>query len=82
KGYKITYKEFTAGVQPKVAVANGDLDANVFQHSLYLDSMNTRENIDLGGAVQVPTPPMGLCSSKHTSLDEISAGAQINRPNA
>ncbi|WP_058830024.1 MetQ/NlpA family ABC transporter substrate-binding protein [Paenibacillus polymyxa] len=81
KGYKITYKEFTDGVQPNVAVANGDIDANVFQHSLYLDSMNKRENIDLVGAVQVPTPPMGLYSSKHTSLDEISAGAQINLPN-
>ncbi|AHV96193.1 MetQ/NlpA family ABC transporter substrate-binding protein [Paenibacillus sabinae] len=81
KGYKITYKEFTDGIQPNVAVANGEIDANVFQHSLYLESINKRENINLIGAVQVPTPPMGLYSKKHKSLDEISDGAQVNLPN-
>ncbi len=81
KGYEITYKEFTDGIQPNVAVANGELDANVFQHSLYLESINVREKIDLIGAVQVPTPPMGLYSNKHTSLDEVSDGAQVSLPN-
>ncbi len=81
KGYKITYKEFTDGIQPNVAVAQGEIDANVFQHSLYLESINKREGINLIGAVQVPTPPMGLYSKKHKSLDEISDGAQVNLPN-
>ncbi|WP_084064790.1 MetQ/NlpA family ABC transporter substrate-binding protein [Paenibacillus stellifer] len=81
KGYEITYKEFTDGIQPNVAVANGEIDANVFQHSLYLESINKREKIDLVGVVQVPTPPMGLYSKKHQSLDEIPDGAQVNLPN-
>ncbi|MFE4710822.1 MULTISPECIES: MetQ/NlpA family ABC transporter substrate-binding protein [unclassified Paenibacillus] len=81
KGYQITYKEFTDGIQPNVAVANGEIDANVFQHSLYLQSINVREKIDLIGAVQVPTPPMGLYSKKHKSLDEVSDGDQVNLPN-
>ncbi|AIQ56768.1 MetQ/NlpA family ABC transporter substrate-binding protein [Paenibacillus borealis] len=81
KGYTITYKEFTDGIQPNVAVANDEIDANVFQHSLYLESINEREKIDLVGVVKVPTPPMGLYSKKHTSLDEVSDGDQINLPN-
>lgn len=81
KGYEITYKEFTDGIQPNVAVAQGEIDANVFQHSLYLQSINEREKIDLVGVVQVPTPPMGLYSKKHKSLDEVSDGDQINLPN-
>ncbi|QMV43598.1 MetQ/NlpA family ABC transporter substrate-binding protein [Cohnella cholangitidis] len=81
KGYKIEYTEFTDGIQPNVAVSKGEIDANVFQHSLYLESINKREKIDLIGAVQVPTPPMGLYSKKHASLDEISEGATINLPN-
>ncbi|KWX73300.1 methionine-binding protein [Paenibacillus riograndensis] len=81
KGYTITYKEFTDGIQPNVAVANGEIDANVFQHSLYLQSINEREKIDLVGVVQVPTPPMGLYSKKHTSLDEVKDGDQVNLPN-
>ncbi|QQZ63730.1 methionine-binding protein [Paenibacillus sonchi] len=81
KGYTITYKEFTDGIQPNVAVANGEIDANVFQHSLYLQSINEREKIDLVGVVQVPTPPMGLYSKKHNSLDEVKDGDQVNLPN-
>ena len=81
EGYTIEYKEFTDGIQPNVAVARGELDANVHQHQLYLDSINEREKIDLTGAIQVPTPPMGLYSKKYKSLDEVSEGAQINLPN-
>ncbi|MBS4207018.1 MetQ/NlpA family ABC transporter substrate-binding protein [Bacillus sp. FJAT-50079] len=81
EGYTIEYKDFTDGIQPNVAVAKGDLDANVHQHTLYLDSINEREKIEVAGAIQVPTPPMGLYSKKHSSLDEVSDGAQVNLPN-
>ncbi|WP_035155404.1 MetQ/NlpA family ABC transporter substrate-binding protein [Cohnella thermotolerans] len=81
KGYTIKYTEFTDGIQPDVAVSKGEIDANVFQHSLYLQSINERENIDLVGVVQVPTPPMGLYSKKHTSLEDVPDGATVNLPN-
>jgi D-methionine transport system substrate-binding protein len=81
KGYTIKYTEFTDGIQPDVAVSKGEIDANVFQHSLYLQSINERENIDLIGVVQVPTPPMGLYSKKHTSLEDVPDGATVNLPN-
>ncbi len=81
KGYKLEYTEFTDGIQPNVAVSKGEIDANVFQHSLYLESINKREKIDLVGVVQVPTPPMGLYSKKHKSLDDIPKGAKVNLPN-
>lgn len=38
KGYKVEYKEFLDYVQPNLALANGALDANLFQHSLYLEN--------------------------------------------
>lgn len=81
KGYTIEYTEFTDGIQPNIAVANGELDANAHQHAFYLDSINKREKLNLTGAVQVPTPPMGLYSQKHNSLDEVTEGAQVNVPN-
>lgn len=69
KGYTITYVDFTDGIQPNLAVANGEIDANIFQHTIYMESINEQEKINLIGAVQVPTPPMGLYSIKHQSLD-------------
>lgn len=80
KGYAINYKNFTDGIQPDVAVSQGEIDANVFQHTIYLNSINKKENIDLVGITHVPTPPMGLYSKKHKSLTEVSDGTQVVVP--
>lgn len=69
KGYTIKYTDFNDGIQPNVAVANGEIDANIFQHAFYMESINEEENIDLVGVVQVPTPPMGLYSNTHETLE-------------
>lgn len=79
KGYKIDYVNFTDGIQPDLAVAEGKIDANIFQHTLYMKSINEKENINLVGAVQVPTPPMGLYSSKHKKL-EPKSGTTVSMP--
>src|SRR5690625_29877 len=50
KGYEINYVDFTDGIQPNLSVANDEIDANVFQHTIYLESINKEENINLIGA--------------------------------
>ncbi|ADU27257.1 MetQ/NlpA family ABC transporter substrate-binding protein [Ethanoligenens harbinense] len=80
KGYTIHYKTFTDGIQPDMAVSQGEIDANVFQHTIYLNAINQKEGINLVGIVHVPTPPMGLYSKKHKSLTEVSDGAQVVVP--
>jgi D-methionine transport system substrate-binding protein len=37
EGYKVTIVEFTDYVQPNLALADGALDANAFQHEVYLN---------------------------------------------
>src|SRR5699024_11175206 len=69
KGYTIEYTDFSDGIQPNLAVANGEIDVNIFQHSFYMESINEEENLDLIGVVQVPTPPMGLYSNQHDTLE-------------
>ncbi len=60
---------FTHGiVQPNDAVERGQIDANIFQHSLYLNATNKQQGFDLVPVVHVPTPPMGLYSRRHKSL--------------
>lgn len=80
KGYTINYKNFTDGIQPDVAVSQGQIDANVFQHTIYLNSINKKENINLVGITHVPTPPMGIYSKKHKSLTEVGDGTQVVVP--
>lgn len=80
KGYTIKYVNLNDGVQTNIAVANDELDANIFQHSIYLESINKKENINLTGVVQVPTPPMGLYSNKYKQLKDIQDGIEVAMP--
>lgn len=80
QGYTITYANFNDGIQPNLAVANGEIDVNIFQHTTYMESINKEENIELIGVVQVPTPPLGLYSHKHKNLD-IKENVIVAMPN-
>jgi D-methionine transport system substrate-binding protein len=64
KGYRIRYVEFSTGLEANNAVFKGEIDANVMQHTVFLNSYNERQKTDLVGIVHVPTPPMGLYSKK------------------
>ncbi|MHC5268350.1 MetQ/NlpA family ABC transporter substrate-binding protein [Enterococcus sp. LJL98] len=80
QGYALDYKEFTEGIQLNIALNSGDVDANVFQHELYMESINERESFNNIALIQNPTPPLGLYSNKHDSTDPVK-GARINVSN-
>jgi len=79
-GYTVKYVEFSQGVQPNDAVERGQIDANIFQHSLYLNATNKQQGFDLVPVVHVPTPPMGLYSQRHRSLESVPDGATVTLP--
>jgi len=80
KGYTIQYVEFSQGVQPNDAVERGQIDANIFQHTIYLEANNRSQKFDLVPIVHVPTPPMGLYSKRWKSLAEVPDGATVTVP--
>ncbi|HJG32779.1 MAG TPA: MetQ/NlpA family ABC transporter substrate-binding protein, partial [Jeotgalicoccus aerolatus] len=65
---------------PNNALANGDLDANLFQNVLFMESYNEENDADLKNIVQVPTAPMGLYSSEFDSVEDISSGSEVALP--
>ncbi len=81
KGYTVRYFEFSTGLEANTAVFKNDIDANVMQHTVFLNSYNDRQNTDLAGIVQVPTPPMGLYSKKHAKGEAIKPGTSVAVPN-
>lgn len=81
KGYTLVYKDFSDGIQVNNAVDTGAIDGNIMQHPIYLKAINDRLGINNIGIVQVPTPPMGLYSSKHKSGEVPQAGETISVPN-
>ncbi|WP_239482975.1 MetQ/NlpA family ABC transporter substrate-binding protein [Paraburkholderia sp. C35] len=81
KGYTVRYVEFSTGLEANQAVFSGEITADVMQHSVYLKSYNDRNGTDLVPVVQVPTPPMGLYSTKHRSLADVKHGTTVAVPN-
>lgn len=81
KGYSLTILEFNDYVQPNLALADGDIDANFFQHIPYLDHMNEELNLDLAWVVKVHVEPLGLYSKEIISLFDLPIGAFLGIPN-
>lgn len=81
QGYEVELVAFTDYVRPNLALAEGDLDINIFQHKPYLDNFKAENNLDLVEAFQVPTAPLGIYSGKKTSLDEAYKGMSVSAPN-
>lgn len=81
KGYKVRLVEFNDYVQPNIALAEGSLSANAFQHEVYLKKFAADKKLDLSELIKVPTAPIGVYSRKHKSLDEVKPGATVAIPN-
>ena len=81
KGYDLEIVEFTDYVTPNLAVDEGELDANFFQHLPYLNEFNKNKNTKLVKTVNVHLEPMGLYSKKIANLSELPDGATIAVPN-
>lgn len=71
KGYKVVVREFSDYVQPNMALANGSIDANLFQHTLYFDKFTADKGLKLSKLIVVPTAGMGFYSRKINSLDAL-----------
>lgn len=81
KGYKVEIVEFSDYIQPNKALNEGSIQANLFQHTIYLENFEKENNMDLTALITVPTAPMGIYSNKYKSLDEVEDGATITIPN-
>lgn len=68
EGYNMTIKIFDDYVTPNLSLQNGDIDANYFQHTPYLEDFNKNNGTDLVGVCNVHFEPMGIYSSKYTNL--------------
>lgn len=81
KGYKIDIVEFNDYVQPNKSLDNGSIDANLFQHIIYLNKFSEDNKLELSAVSSVPTAPMGLYSNKIKSIDDIKEGSTLTIAN-
>mgnify|MGYP002651933933 CR=1 FL=1 len=77
KGLNLDIVEFSDYVVPNTALADGDLQANSFQHVPYLENQIKDRGYDLVVVAKTITTPMGVYSSKLKSLGELADGATV-----
>nr|WP_317285572.1 MetQ/NlpA family ABC transporter substrate-binding protein [uncultured Parolsenella sp.] len=80
RGYELKVVEYSDYVQPNVALSEGDLDANYFQHLPYLENYNTENGTDLASAGAIHFEPMGLYAGKSSDITNVPNGAKIAVP--
>lgn len=81
QGYKVKLIEFNDYIQPNFALAEGSLDANIFQHVVYLNKFATEHKLPIVPLVTVPTAPIAIYSKRHKGLDEVKEGSTVALPN-
>ena len=80
-GIELEIVEYTDYVQPNLVVESGELDANYFQHTPYLNTFNAENDTHIVSAGLVHYEPFGIYAGKTASLDALADGAEIIIPN-
>ena len=81
KGITLRTTNFSDYKQPNLALSQGQIDVNLFQHLQFLGAYNVADNDTLTPIGSTYIVPLGLYSKKHKSLADIQQGAEIAIPN-
>lgn len=74
----VTFDDF---VTPNIALNDGDLDLNAFQHRPYLESMVKDRGFKLSVVGETFVFPIGAYSKKYKDIKQLPQGARIAIPN-
>lgn len=82
QGIDLVIEEYTDYVLPNTDLADGEIDANYFQHIPYLESFTKDHGLDLVNAGGIHIEPIGVYSKEYASLEELPEGATILMSNS
>ena len=81
KGYELEIKEFSDYVLPNTATEDGSVQANYFQHTLYLEDFNKKRGTHLVSVGKVHYEPFGIYAGISSSIENLPEGSRIIVPN-
>ena len=81
QGYELEIIEYTDYVQPNMVVDSGEVDANYFQHTPYMNTFNEENGTEIVSAGLIHYEPFGIYAGKTASLDALADGAEVIVPN-
>jgi len=80
-GYTASLVYYSDFINPNIALANKEIDLNIFQHYAYLNSFKFENDLALSAISEIPTISMGLYSYRHKSINELGTNITVSIPN-
>lgn len=81
QGITLEVVEFSDYVQPNLVTESGEVDANYFQHTPYMEKFNEENGTHLVSVGKIHYEPMGIYPGLTKTLEELPDGATIAVPN-
>lgn len=72
---------FSDYIRPNIALDEGEIDINAFQHHAYLENFNNERGLNIVSIGDTVFAPMAIYPGSSKSLDELKAGSKIALPN-
>ena len=79
--FVVRITEFGDFIQPNVALAGGDIDANTYQHQPFLDAQKAQRGYDFVPVGKTVLTVMAVFSRKLKSLADLPQGGRVAIPN-
>lgn len=80
-GLRVKLVTFSDFIQPNAALAQGQLDANIYQHRPFLDAQNKDRGYQLVPVAAAVRQQMGVYSKRIGKLADLPTGARVGIPN-
>ncbi len=77
EGITVEIERYNDYVIPNVALDEGDIDANYFQHEPFFEDAVAENNYDFVNAGSIHLEPIGAFSQRHENLEDLPEGATI-----
>lgn len=74
KSITLEVTEYNDYVVPNNVVESGEMDANYFQHTPYLDDFNAENGTHIVSAASIHVEPLGIYGGKQATLDALTQG--------
>ncbi len=81
EGVEVQIITFTDYIQPNLALASGDIDANLYQNVPFMDRFNEDRKTSIVSIRKIYGPPMGIYAGRVKDLGKLPQGARIAIPN-
>lgn len=81
EGINIEVVSFNDYTQPNVALSQGQVDLNVFQHLLFLADYNVKNHDNLTAISATYVVPLNIYSKKYQQVSQLPAGVTVAIPN-